>query len=190
MDGRAKEDRDENTAHRTESVSWWVGLSREQFQAAAQTRVFNTSRWRFIAPDFAEGNDPSYRDPFVHARNTQRSRKEAGFDMGTSFGGVVLVRDDPRETSYDYDAAPIEQNKTVRQAEADRYYLSWGANQFVTASWHQPEQRFVAVDAAANLRMLVRLGFEPHWTPEQRGAFEHWCEEHNDAIQQVLEMIE
>lgn len=156
-------------------------------RAAAKLHTFNTSRWRLYAPDFGF-EDPTYRNPWVNATQVTRRRKAAGFDVSTSYGGVVLVREDPRETSYAYDAAPAEQTDTVRRMEANRAYREWTAKHGYV--WKDAMLIYDAYDAAATLIVLRKLGYEPEWTHEQQIEFEHWCREHDGPLQQVLEMIE
>lgn len=184
MAGR-KQSGDQDAPRSTEP-SWWVGLSREEFSAAVETHVFNTSKWRFVAPNVEE--DPSYRNPFATVVQMNKHRKEAGFDMGTSFGGVVLVRDDPREQCYNDNPAPVEQTDAVRRMEVDRAYREWVAN--CLYSWSGAEQIYRAYDAAATLTILRRMGFEPQWSEEDRQRFEEWCAKHNVEVGQILELIE
>jgi len=113
---------------------------------------------------------------------------ETGFDMGTGFGGVTLVRDDPREENYSDDPAPAAQAEAVQRMAADRAYLEWNAKQHYV--WKDAYQIYGAYDAAATLIMLRRIGYEPHWTEEERKRFDEWCVEHEEHVRRVVEMIE
>lgn len=177
-----RETRSKDAPRSTEEiVSWWVGLSREAMQAALAKHVFNTAKARFVRPDQGNDEDPGYS--FTHARTAVAHRKQVGFAYKGG-GGVELIRDDLHEPLYNSNPAPIEYTDTVRRIEASREYREWVANR------HYPNQMHRAYEAAAVIIVHQRFGIHPEWSPDQQSEFERWCFDHEQQVQEAVELIE
>lgn len=154
-------------------MSWWQGLSREEFWAEVQRHKFGFTRLPF--------NEAERSSWYAYGRATLAHRRELGYDVGHQHD-LNINTPDPEVQSVWID------DPRVRQIEIDRAYAEWKRNAY--SAW--PPAILVsqtqACDWAAQVIVMMRLGHTP--TEWDRYEFEGWCRDHDIEIQPMLEMVE
>ena len=159
--------------HETNDMSWWLGLSREEFWAEVQRHHFKFSKM--------PSGDNERSNWLAAGRETLAHRRELGYDL--SYGQYLNIHtDEPVVKSVWID------DPRVKQIEIDRAYAEWKRNAYSTWPPAILVSQTQACDWAAQVIVMLRLGYKP--TEWNRHDFEGWCRDHDIEIQPMLDMVE
>lgn len=159
--------------HESMIMSWWIGMSREEFWAEVQRHEFKFSKM--------PSGDNERASWYATGRAAMAHRRELGYDM-TFNHDMHINTSDPEVQSVWID------DPRIKQIEIDRAYAEWKRNAYTQWPPAILIAQTQACDWAAQIIVMLRLGYTP--TDWDRHLFEGWCRDRHIEIQPMLDMVE